>query len=332
MTDSWVPLAAVGGIVLVATRAFQNAKEGDGIGLGGGSGGFGVNLWQFIFGAEGKGEEGGGDSGAGKDADGPGGTADKPGEDGEEGKDGGTSTGNGKDGQNDNNGDTSAGNGKDGEGGAGGEGGGVGGGSGGGIGSGSSSGPGEGQLDQGGSHGEDDGGGDDEGYYEYDPYQGVMIEVDLPLPDTSEQMLAAIRETARTLVNHAIYEPGASPEAAQKLPPELHSYDFEKGGDYLRFWADVTLHYHFDLPWGRLNDEQPSHFPWINLWIDILAYITVYESEETPWTFDDIPTTTAKKQDLAITTKVLRRGLGDTGVPLFPTRIVNPLFLRTMNI
>ncbi|MGB1012756.1 MAG: hypothetical protein ACPG4T_01380 [Nannocystaceae bacterium] len=334
MTDSWVPLAALGGIFLIATGAFKKSSEssGMGLGIGGGGSGFGVSLWALFFGATDG--DGGGDASTQKGPlnkpGGSGGTGtDKPdtaGEDGD-GKGGnGGSSGQGSDskggtGQDDGDGKGS---------GSSGSGGGYGGGSGGGIGSGTDSNPGDGNLGEGGSKGDDNGGGDDDGIYEYDPYDGKIIDVDLPPPDISETMLNKVRETVRTLINGNILDPGISPDAAH-LPPELHTFNIEKGG-LLRFWADVALHYNYKLPWGILDDERKSHIPWINLWLDILAYTSKYEWE-TSGGIDDLPTTTMvdlpKTTLMAQEPKVSRRGLGDAGKrrPLLITREVgvNPL-------
>ncbi len=333
MTDSWVPLAAIGGIVLVATRAYQNSKNGTGIGLGGGGSGFGINVWQFLFGADPgdeEGKEGGGGaakpSGPSDKPGGTGGSASEPGDGDGKAGDGQDKPDGGKGGKDKPQGGSSPGD-NDGKGTSGGDGGGgVGGGSGGGIGSGSSSGSGHGDLDQGGSQGVDDGGGENDGYYDYDPFEGKIIDVDLPPPDLSEQMLDKVRETVRTLVNGSIIDPGASPDAAERLPPEIHFFDTEKG-DLLRFWADVALHYNYDLPWGRLDDTRDSHKPWIELWVDTLAYTTMYEAEENGGFGDDIPTTTITVKPVT----VRRRGMGDVGAPLLLTRevFINP-FIRTV--
>ncbi len=330
MTDSWVPLAAIGGIVLVATRAYQNAEKGTGIGLGGGGTGFGVNLWQFFFGADpgdDEGQKGGGGAdqpqGPSKEPGGSGGTAAEPG-DGKKPSNPNEGSGEGQPSS------PSNGDGGDkppsGSGGAGG----VGGGSGGGIGGGSGSDPGSGELEEGGSHGQDEGGGNDEGYYEYDPLEGIIIGVDLPPPDISQEISNQIRETVRTLINGWIVDPGASPDGAARLPPQLHEFT---GGDILRYWADVALHYHYDLPWGRLDDERDSHKPWIQLWIDILAYASVYLSEEenAPVTMsmseeENAPVTMSMSGPL----KISRRGIGDTGIPIFRSIEINPLTLRPM--
>ena len=153
-------------------------------------------------------------------------------------------------------------------------GGGVGGGSGGGVGSDSGSGTAGGLDDEGGSTGDEGGGGEDEG--PYDPWGGLLIEVDLPSPDLSAAKLAAVRMVVEDLVLGAVLDPGAN---APDLPEPLHAFDPDYGG-VLLFWADVALHYAYDLPHGRLDPDNPSHIPWINLWLDILAYVSEVEAAE----------------------------------------------------
>ena len=62
----------------------------------------------------------------------------------------------------------------------------------------------------------------------------------------------------------------------------LHHFDPGLGSVW-KFWADVALHYNFpDLPWGRLDPENPTHVPWIDLWIDIYRYALIIDLGENP--------------------------------------------------
>ncbi len=161
-------------------------------------------------------------------------------------------------------------------GGGGGGGGGVGQGSGGsgvGVGDGSF-----GDDNKGGSVGEDGGGGEDKGKYEGGE-EGVMVEVDLPPPELSEQTLAKIRTDIEDLVLGAVLDPGVS---NPNLPPMLHHFDPGLGSVW-KFWADVAFHHNFpEVPWGRLDDENPTHVPWIELWLDMYRYVLIVELGENP--------------------------------------------------
>ena len=76
--------------------------------------------------------------------------------------------------------------------------------------------------------------------------------------------------TIEDLVTYAVLE--------TDLPPPLHAFDPNLGG-LLQFWADVTLHIHYELPPGRLDPDNASHVPYINLWIDILAKLAIEEQK-----------------------------------------------------
>ncbi|MCA9695873.1 MAG: hypothetical protein KC636_40220 [Myxococcales bacterium] len=158
---------------------------------------------------------------------------------------------------------------KDGDGGTqGGDGGGLGGGEGGGVGQGEGEGDSDGQEGEGGDEGDDEGGGESDG--KYDPWGGLLIQVDLPAPDMSDAKLTQIAATIEDLVTYAVLE--------TDLPPPLHAFDPNLGG-LLQFWADVTLHIHYELPPGRLDPDNASHVPYINLWIDILAKLAIEEQK-----------------------------------------------------
>lgn len=325
-TDNLVPLVAVGGILWLANRFYKSSKSGFGIGIGAGGGFFGVSAWDFLFGSNAeddrKGDkegetgyqESGADEGKGPldEPEGTVGGKDKEPGDGNSSSSGGSgSKGSDKDGN---------------QSGGQGSGGGVGGGSGGGVGSDQGQSTDGGVEDQGGNIGDDNGGGEDDGIFDYDPYEGQYITVDLPPPDMSEAKLGDIRLTIENLVDHGITDPGKNPEDAAKLPPELHEFDIETGG-LLRFWADVTLHYHYDLPWGLLDENNKTHLPYRKLWNEILAYTAKHEWElngggdEIP----DSPTLFASTQQPTLA----RRGLGDTrpDTTLLVTRnlTINPL-------
>jgi len=154
-------------------------------------------------------------------------------------------------------------------------GGGIGGGEGGGVGSGKGSGTSgnEADEDDGGVKGEEGGGGASDG--PYDPWGGEVIGVDLPAPDLTPAKLSAVRETVEDLVLGAILDPGVS---VPTLPGPLHVFNPEHGG-LLLFWADVALHHNYSLPHGRLDPDNATHVAWINLWLDILAYVGTVESK-----------------------------------------------------
>lgn len=329
MSDTWIPVIGVGAVFFVGYRAFSRSSRGMGIGLGAGGGSFsvGVDVLEFLFGSSQAGDlDGQGnaaeESGPSDKPGGTGGSASESG-DGDEGREGSEGS--------EEQGSSGAANDGKGTSGSSGDDNGVGGGSGGGIGSGDDQGIDGGDLDEGGSKGEDEGGGEDEGDYEYDPYEGKRITVDLDPPDLSTAKLDAIRETVRTLVNGSILDPGRDEPEASKLPPELHVYDPEQGG-LLRFWADVALHLHYDLPWGILDGDRPSHAPWIHLWNDILAYTAQYEWD-TNGGVDDEPVPMSIVYPPAHQTKVRRRGLGDIHRrPLLVTRElrINPFTRRAL--
>ena len=178
-----------------------------------------------------------------------------------------------------------------GAGGSGGGGGGVGQGSGGsgvGVGEGSS-----GDDDKGGSVGEDEGGGEDKGRYEGGE-EGIMVEVDLPPPNLTEEKLAKIRTDIEDLVLGAVLDPGVSDP---NLPPMLHNFDPGLGSVW-KFWADVAFHHNFpEVPWGRLDDENPTHVPWIELWLDMYRYVLVVEIGENPGTEVEASVRLARARD-----------------------------------
>ena len=263
--------ALVGAGVLVGGayalyRLWKNASGGPGVGLGkGGSSFFGLGGTQGAPGAT---------SGPGGDAEKPG-TGDspsttKPGSGSSQPSPGGGSKPNTGDGGKPGTGGTGTGGAttKDGEhSGSGGVGGGVGGGSGGGVGSGDGSGTSSDSGD-GGSSGDEDGGGEDQG--SYDPWGGQLIAENLPPPDISDAKLEKVAATVRELVWSAALE--------TSLPPPLHAFQPELGG-LLLFWADVALHTEYALPPGRLDPDNPTHVPWINLWLDILALVSLEEKK-----------------------------------------------------
>ena len=253
----------VGGVAALVYW-FWTREGGDGVGLGLGTG-KGGQTW---FG-----------SGGGGPSDKPG-DSEKPGE-GTGSTDGGTKNGNDTGGggtkptQKPGDGGTGGKGGQGGDadgGGKGGQGGGLGGGEGGGVGQGEGEGTSDG-ADEGGDVGEEEGGGENEG--KYDPWGGQLIDVDLDPPDLSDAKLQALHATIYDLVEGAVLAPG---EVAPNLPPPLHAFDPNLGG-LLMFWADVALHYHYKLPPGRLDPDNPTHVPWINLWLDILSVVTAAEQE-----------------------------------------------------
>ncbi|MEZ4426609.1 MAG: hypothetical protein R3A51_02820, partial [Nannocystaceae bacterium] len=262
---------------------YKHLLGGDGSGFGFGIGGSGKGEKLFQKGAVGPAdapggtggaasEPGGEGSGTGKSGDGatptngggkPGGTksTDKPG------------TGDKPQGTGSGGGQTKPGDGQ------GGQGGGIGGGSGGGLGTGEGSGTSE-DVGEGGDEGEEGGGGDDE---EQNPYAGwgdKFITVDLEPPDISEEKLHDIADMAYELVGDVVYE--------TELPPPLHEFHPELGS-ILSFWADVILHRLYTLPPGRLDPENPTHVPWINLWLDILGFLVKVEDELQQGKYDPLP-------------------------------------------
>jgi len=252
---------------------WSRASDGPGWGLGGGGGdGSSILGWGRPAGA---GAEEGGDGGSSEA--GGGASEDGGGAQGGAGQSGGADSPGAQDG-----GNGSGGNPSDGDGGSGGAGGGgVGGGSGGGVGSGQGSGA---ANDEGkGGKGDDNGGGASDG--QYPGWGGQVVELDLDLPDTSEKRLAQVRQTVTDLVTGAVLDPGVS---APDLPGPLHSFNPEHGG-LLLFWADVALHYNYSLPPGRLDPDNASHVPWINLWLDILALVAMEETKLNPGVEYDDP-------------------------------------------
>lgn len=335
-TSFVVPAVAIGGLLWIAHRTYETSKSGFGIGIGAGGGFLGVSVWSFLFGSPGSDGDGSGKhSGAGTSA-GP--LKEDPGG-GESGhskdpSDGTSTEGQGKpkddskgSSNNGDNGKSGAGD-NAGEGKSGGGGGGVGGGSGGGVGSDHGSGT-DGGVGEGGDKGEDDGGGEDEGAFEYDPFEGQHITIDLPPPDLSKTHLASVRGTVENLVTFSIEDPGADPDDAAKLPPALHVYNGDIGG-ILRFWADVALHYHYDLPWGLLDDQNPTHIPWIELWNDILALAAKLEWEQNG-TGDEIPDAPNLFAHNG-PSMLPRRGVGDSkpNMTLLVTRSVRPKIKPTV--
>ncbi|MGB1013137.1 MAG: hypothetical protein ACPG4T_03300 [Nannocystaceae bacterium] len=338
-TNDLAPVVIVGGVLWIAGRAYSKSKGGMGLGIGAGGGFLGMSVMDFLFGTpgdtDGEGTGGTVDGGADKqngpledDVDGTGGGGKdknegdgKDSQNGASNQDGKGNDANGNDAKGDNDGGT-------------GGGGGVGGGSGGGVGSDHGQGTGGGTQNQGGDKGEDEGGGDDEGEYDYDPFEGQYITEDLPPLNLNDTLLEDIRETVRLLVGGGIIDPGKDPEDAARLPPELHNFDVEAGG-LLRFWADVAIHYHFDMPWGVLDKERPTHVPYIHLWNDILAFTAKYEWELNGdgSELGDVPTlfATTTKTPPAVEENpgrsIPRRGMGDPrNGSLFRTRevYINP--------
>jgi len=261
-----VAVGAVGlGLYWLYSRAAGGNGWGFGLGGGGGDSILGVHPPTGPASVE------GGDGGTASE---PGGGQANPGGAGGQGGQGSASSGSGQGGKPSGGSGGTGGSGGD-SGGGGQGGGGVGGGSGGGVGQGSGSGTAGGE-DEGGSTGDDNGGGADEGHY--DPWGGALIDADLPPPDLSAGKLSAVRQTVEDLVLGAVLEPGASEPG---LPAPLHSFNPDYGG-LLLFWADVALHHTYDLPPGRLDPDIPSHIPWINLWLDILAYVSTVEAQVNP--------------------------------------------------
>lgn len=313
-----VPVAMVGGILWIAHRFYVNSRSGPGIGIGAGGGLFGVSIMSFLFGSPGEGDDSGAgsrDSGATEqkgpleeDEGGDGGTEQEP------SKGGSGENTNGSDSENENDG----GEGKN----AGQGGGGVGGGSGGGVGSDHGQGTDGGVGDEGGDKGVDEGGGTDDGIYDYDPYEGQYITEDLPPPDMSDAMLNAIQGTIENLVSFSVTDPGADPKVAERIPEELWTFDHEISG-LLRYWADVTLHFHYDLPWGVLDKSNPTHIPYIQLWNDILSNLAKLEWSTNKNSTPITPVSSARSKG------VRRRGVGDSdpNFTWFETREVflNPL-------
>ena len=243
-------------------KTFFDSEGGSGFGWGIGGSGKGEKL--FEKGGAGVADEPGGTGGdnaspggsggvgAGSTQGGGGGT--KPTNNPGSGGDGG-SGGSGKDGS--------------GKGGSGGSGGGIGGGSGGGIGSGEGEGSG-GDFGDGGQ-GQDDGGGDDDDSKpSYEGLGTVLITADLPPPQLTKDKLDDLHDEIVDLVADNVWE--------TELAPPLDQFDPDLGS-ILKFWADVALHRHFDLPPGKLDPDNPTHKPWIELWVDLFLLAVVTEEE-----------------------------------------------------
>jgi len=273
--------AAVGafaavGVIGAGLYWFLSRPRGGGSGWGLGGGGGGDSLLgtkppsgpSETEGTGGKAAEPGADEGADeKDDPGQKGSAGATGNDSKKPSSDGSAGGSGGAGGGTGSGGTTGGGGKGG--------GGIGGGEGGGVGSGKGSGTSgnEADEDDGGVKGEEGGGGASDG--PYDPWGGEVIGVDLPAPDLTPAKLSAVRETVEDLVLGAILDPGVS---VPTLPGPLHVFNPESGG-LLLFWADVALHHNYSLPHGRLDPDNATHVAWINLWLDILAYVGTVESK-----------------------------------------------------
>ncbi len=260
-----VGAGVIAGGAYMLYRLWKNASGGPGVGFGkGGSSFFDLGGTQ---GAPGATDGPGGDAEKPGSGDSP--DAEKPGDGSNQPSSGGGSKPNSGDGSKPSSGTGGSGgsSSKDGEGkGSGGTGGGVGGGNGGGVGTGEGSGTSSDSGD-GGSSGED-GGGEDQG--SYDPWGGAVIAENLSPPDISDAKLEQVAATVRELVWSAALE--------TSLPPPLHAFQPELGG-LLLFWADVALHTEYSLPPGRLDPDNPTHVPWINLWLDILALVSLEEKK-----------------------------------------------------
>ncbi|MEZ4428094.1 MAG: hypothetical protein R3A51_10460 [Nannocystaceae bacterium] len=72
------------------------------------------------------------------------------------------------------------------------------------------------------------------------------------------------------------------------LPPPLHEFDPTKGS-VLKFWADIVLRSTFDLPPGKLDIENPTHKPWIELWVDVFVLIVKAEEEREARAWEKLP-------------------------------------------
>lgn len=220
-------------------------------------------------------EEDGGDGGTGtKPADGEGSGKSSDGKTGQNGKKNDGKTG--ADGKN--TGQTGSGSksgtGGDGKSGKGDGSGGTGGGTGGGIGDSVGKGAGDilDQWEQMG-HGEtEEGGGDGQNDDPNAGWGGLIVEGELPPPDLSDAKLESMYKQIQMLVWETIL--------TTDLPPPLDRYDGSKGSPR-KWWADVVLHTHYDVPFGRFDPEIASHIPWIGLWMDIHLVVrrTEYELE-----------------------------------------------------
>ncbi|MEZ4430468.1 MAG: hypothetical protein R3A51_22555 [Nannocystaceae bacterium] len=249
----------VGGLYWLYTRLFGEDGEGSGFGFGIGGSGKGDEL--FKKGAAGPAEEPGGTGG---DAAEPGGTGDGGGAKQPTASGGGGTKPTDKPGAGDKPQGTGKGD-KPSGGGSGGAGGGLGGGSGGGVGSGEGSGM-SGDTGEGGEVGEEEGGGEED---QYGGWGELLITEELAPPDISAAKIDQLRETIYTLVGDTVY--------ATELPPPLHEFNPELGLDIV-YWADVALHLNYALPWGRLDPDNATHKPWIELWLDILQEVIIVEN------------------------------------------------------
>ncbi len=238
--------------------------------------------WSIFGGHGGDKVFGGAESGPLEEDGGDGGRGEKPsegdGKDGTSGAEGdgqgtGEDAGAGASGSGKSEGKTEEGSGKGGDGS-----GGIGGGSGGGVGSGQGGGASHHQDDESGQGDVDQGGGSGANLDPYAGWGGTMIDVDLPAPDISEPKLEAVGNT--------VYELVGNQTLTTSLPPPLNVYDPNLGID-LTFWADVALHKNYSLPPGRLDPENKTHRPWIELWIFTLDLVVRAETELNAG-FDDI--------------------------------------------
>lgn len=260
-----VTIAGTGIVVAGGVLWFLNKRRGGsgfGLSLFGGGGHEGGTELEGVE-ESGPLDEDGGDGGKGKEKAEDGTSKDGGAAGAGEGKNGSSGSGGKSQG-------TQQGSKKDGDGGTSKGGEGLGGGSGGGIGHGEGSGS-SGGVDEVAGDGEVEEGGGDGG--EMDPLHGwgdVMIEVDLPKPDTSSKKLEAVANTIYALVEQAVF--------ATNLPGPLAKFNPELGS-VLHYWADVALHSNYKLPPGRLDPENKTHVPWINLWLDIRHLVIRVENE-----------------------------------------------------